>query len=125
MIEILTKMTIMKKVLFILFFGALFSQLFAIEGQPIQLIKTNDNGQDRTQSANISVELEGNTIEITFGSDCGVADITVETATGATMASTYCPSTPGYAEVTISVSGSYVLTIATSNGIYKGQIIIN
>ena len=94
MIEILTKMTIMKKVLFILFFGALFSQLFAIEGQPIQLIKTNDNGQDRTQSANISVELEENTLEITFGSDCGVADITVETATGATVASTYCPSTP-------------------------------
>lgn len=124
-IEILTKMTIMKKVLFILFFGALFSQLFAIEGQPIQLIKTNDNGQDRTQSANISVELEENTLEITFGSDCGAADITVETATGANVASTYCPSTPGYAEVTISTPGSYVLTITTSDGIYKGQLNIN
>ncbi|MBQ3843401.1 MAG: DUF3244 domain-containing protein [Bacteroidales bacterium] len=115
----------MKKVLFILFFGSLFSQLFAIEGQPIQLIKTNDNGQARTQSANISVELEGNTIEITFGSDCGAADITVETATGATVASTYCPSTPGYAELTISTPGCYVLTITTSDGIYKGQLIIN
>lgn len=115
----------MKKVLFILFFGSLFSQLFAIEGQPIQLIKTNDNGQARTQSANISVELEGNTIEITFGSDCGAADITVETATGATVASTYCPVTPGYAELTISTPGNYVLTITTSDGVYKGQLNIN
>lgn len=112
----------MKKVLFILFFGLLFSPLFAIAGQPIQLIKTNDNGQARTQSADISVELNGNTIEITFGSDCGAADITVETSSGATVASTYCPNTPGYAELTISTSGSYVLTIMTSDGVYKGQL---
>lgn len=125
MIEILTKMTIMKKVLFLLLFGSLFSQLLAIEGQPIQLIKTNNSGEPKSQQADISVELEGHTLEITFGSACGAADITVENAAGATVASTYCPSTPGYAEVTISVSGSYVLTIATSNGIYKGQFIIN
>ena len=118
-------MTIMKKVLFFLVFGVFLTQLHAIEGQPIQIIKTNNNGAPKSQTADISVELEGNTIEITFGSDCGAADISVETAAGATVASTYCPSTPGYAEVTISVSGSYVLTIATSNGIYKGQIIIN
>ena len=124
-IEILTKMTIMKKVLFLFFFGLLFLQLFAIEGQPIQIIKTNNNGAPKSQTADISVELEGNTIEITFGSDCGAADIIVETVTGATVASTYCPSTPGYAELTISTPGCYVLTITTSDGVYKGQVIIN
>lgn len=115
----------MKKVLFILFFGSLFSQLFAIEGQPIQMIKTNNNGEAKSQYADISVELNGNTIEITFGSDCGAADITVETSSGATVASTYCPVTPGYAELTISTPGSYVLTIMTSDGVYKGQLNIN
>ena len=125
MIEILTKMTIMKKVLFLLLFGSLFSQLLAIEGQPIQLIKTNNSGEPKSQQADISVELEGHTLEITFGSDCGAADIIVETSSGAIVASAYCPSTPGYAEVTISTPGSYVLTITTSDGIYKGQFIIN
>lgn len=115
----------MKKVLFLLLFGSLFSQLLAIEGQPIQLIKTNNSGEPKSQQADISVELEGHTLEITFGSACGAADITVENAAGATVASTYCPSIPGYAEVTISTPGSYVLTITTSDGIYKGQFIIN
>lgn len=119
MIEILTKMTIMKKVLFLLLFGSLFSQLLAIEGQPIQLIKTNNSGEPKSQQADISVELEGHTLEITFGSDCGAADITVENAAGATVASTYCPSTPGYVELTISTPGWYVLTITTSDGVYK------
>lgn len=125
MIEILTKMTIMKKVLFLLLFGSLFSQLFAIEGQPIQLIKTNNSGEPKSQQADISVELEGHTLEITFGSYCGTAYIVVETASGIPVASTYCPNTPGYAELTISTPGCYVLTITTSDGIYKGQLIIN
>ena len=118
-------MTIMKKVLFFLVFGVFLTQLHAIEGQPIQIIKTNNNGAPKSQTDDISVELEGNTIEITFGSDCGATDIAVETASGATVASTYCPSTPGYAELTISIPGGYVLTITTSDGVYKGQVIIN
>lgn len=115
----------MKKVLFLLLFGSLFSQLLAIEGQPIQLIKTNNSGEPKSQQADISVELEGHTLEITFSSACGAADIVVETSSGAIVASAYCLSTPGYAEVTISTPGSYVLTITTSDGIYKGQFIIN
>lgn len=125
MIEILTKMTIMKKILFILFFGLLFVQLFAVEGTPIQMIKIGSNGGAKPQLTDISVELNGNTLEITFSSDCGAADITVETSSGAFVASAYCPSTPGYAEVTISTQGSYVLTITTSDGVYKGQLNIN
>lgn len=112
----------MKKVLLVLFFGLLFSQLSAFEGIPIQLIKTDTSGSSRSQSADISVELNGNTIEISFGSDCGAAYIVVETSSGATVASTYCLNTPGYAELTISTSGSYVLTIMTSDGVYKGQL---
>lgn len=116
----------MKKVLFLLIFGLLLSQQFVVAGIPIQIRKVqNSDDGTKSQSADISVELEGNTIEITFGSDCGAADITIETAAGATVASTYCPSTPGYAELTISTPGCYVLTITTSDGIYKGQLIIN
>ena len=115
----------MKKVLFLLLFGLLLSQQFAVGGTPIQIKRTDSMGNSRPMVTDISVELEGNTIEITFGSDCGAADITVETAAGATAASAYCPSTPGYVELTVSVPGSYVLTIATSDGVYKGQLNIN
>ncbi len=115
----------MKKILFILFFGLLSSQLFAVGGTPIQIKRTDSIGNSRPMVTDISVELEGNTIEITFGSDCGAADITVETSSGATVASAYCASTPGYSELTISTPGSYVLTIATSDGVYKGQLNIN
>lgn len=115
----------MKKALFILFFGFLFVQLFAVEGTPIQMIKIGGNGGAKPQLTDISVELNGNTLEITFSSDCGAADITVETSSGAIVASAYCPSTPGYAELTISTPGNYVLTITTSDGVYKGQLNIN
>lgn len=115
----------MKKVLFLLFFGLLLSQL-AVGGTPIQIRKiVNGDEGVKPQLTDISVELNGNTIEITFISNCGAADITVETSSGATVASAYCPSTPGYSELTISTPGSYVLTIATSDGVYKGQLNIN
>ncbi len=116
----------MKKVLFLLFFGLLFSQQFAIGGTPIQIRKVQNSDEGaRAQTANIAVELKETTIEITFYSDCGAANIVVETSSGAFVASAYCPSTPGYSELTISTPGSYVLTITTSDGIYQGQIIIN
>lgn len=115
----------MKKVLFILLFGLVFSQQFAFGGIPIQIIRTDDMGEAKPQSADISVVLNGNTLEITFSSDCGAADITVETSSGGIVATAYCPSTPGYAEITISTPGSYVLTITTNDGIYKGQLNIN
>ena len=115
----------MKKAPFVLFFGFLFVQLFAIEGTPIQMIKIGSNEGAKPQLTDISVELSGNTLEITFYSDCSATDIVVETASGATVASTYCSSTPGYSELTISTPGSYVLTITTSDGIYQGQININ
>lgn len=113
----------MKRAFFVLLFGILCLQLFAIVGIPVQINKTGID--DGTKSAGISVELNGNTLDITFSSACGAADIVVETSSGAIVASAYCPSTPGYAEVTISTPGSYVLTITTSDGIYKGQFIIN
>ncbi len=115
----------MKKLFFFLLFGMIFSQSFALDGIPIQINKTGASSDPRFQPADISVELNGNTLEITFSSDCGAADITVETSSGAIVSSAYCPSTPGYAEVTISTPGSYVLTITTSDGIYKGQLNIN
>lgn len=115
----------MKKVLFFLFFGLLFSQQFAIGGIPIQIKKTNDVGEVRSASSDVTAEVKDDTVIILIDTDNGSAYITVDTPSGAYVASTFCPSTPGYAEIEISTPGCYVLTITTSEGIYQGQFIIN
>ncbi len=113
----------MKKLLCILFFGMLFSQQYAIGGVPIQIIKTNDLGEVKSP-ANITAEVSNNTIVLMIDYSCGGADITVETPTGNIVASTYCPITSGYAEITIPTSGCYIIRITTSEAVYEGQLII-
>lgn len=114
----------MKKLMFILFFGLLFAQQFAIGGIPIQIKKTNDCGEAR--SIDISVEINNNnTISIVFNTDCGDADIIIETTTGVYVTSAYCPTTPDNVEIRITSPGCYVVTIKTIDGTYQGQFIIN
>lgn len=115
----------MKKVLFFLLFGLLFSQQFANGGIPIQ-IKKLQNGDEgaRTATTLINAEVNGNTLTVTFNSNCGDAEIMIETPSGSFVASAYCSSTPGSIDISL-LPGCYVVTITTGNGIYQGQLIIN
>lgn len=116
----------MKKTLLILFFGLFVAQQFAMGGIPIQIKKTYDNGTGvRGFTSEISGELQYETIEITFEAELGPAEITIETLSGAVVTSAYCPSTPGYVELTIPARGAYNIIITTTEGVYTGQLNIN
>lgn len=115
----------MKRVLFFLVFSLFLSQQFANCSIPIQ-IKKLQNGDEGAKggAVNINVEVIGDTVTVSFNSNCGEADVIIETPSGSYVASAYCSSTPGFVDITLS-SGFYVITITTGNGIYQGQLIIN
>ncbi|MCR5036646.1 MAG: hypothetical protein K6A73_04920 [Bacteroidales bacterium] len=116
----------MKKALLILFFGLFVAQQFAMGGIPIQIKKTTDDGTGvRGFTNDVSGELQYETIEITFEAELGPAEITIETPSGSVVASAYCPSTPGYVELTIPINGTYYIIITTDEGVYTGHLNIN
>ena len=94
--------------------------------QPIDVRATSIGHELRNLlETGISASLDGNTVTVSFASDFGAVEISIETLSGELVTSNACLFTPDDAVLNVSGTGTFVVVIETSTGTFTGQFTIN